>query len=166
MLPDLVIRSCSFRASLVAQTVKNSPAVQETSVQSLGWEDPLEKGMATHCSILAWSIPWTEAPGQIRLSNWHTSAHITIQCCPACVSSNPSAGENLRNLVYRLLSSYRTRRWMLRKQMEGKSSICPPHVPVPRALPPKKKLGRADIQRQEKWGHQGTCLPSHISSLT
>ena len=47
-------------ASLVAQMVKNIPAMQETWVQSLGLEDPLEKGMATHSSILAWRIPWTE----------------------------------------------------------------------------------------------------------
>ena len=46
-------------ASLVAQLVKNSPAMRETWVQSLGWEDPLEKGKATHSSILAWRIPWT-----------------------------------------------------------------------------------------------------------
>ena len=45
--------------SLVAQLVKNPPAIQETWVQSLGWEDPLEKGMATHSSILAWRILWT-----------------------------------------------------------------------------------------------------------
>ena len=45
--------------SLVAQLVKYPPAMQETWVQSLGWEDPLEKGMATHSSILAWRIPWT-----------------------------------------------------------------------------------------------------------
>ena len=45
--------------SLVAQMVKNLPAVQETRVQSLGWEDALEKGKATHSSILAWGIPWT-----------------------------------------------------------------------------------------------------------
>jgi len=43
--------------------VKNLPAMQETQVQSLGWEDLLEKGMATHSSILAWRIPWTEEPG-------------------------------------------------------------------------------------------------------
>ena len=49
--------------SLVAQMVKNLPAMQETQVQSLGWEDPLEKGMETHSSILAWRIPWTEEPG-------------------------------------------------------------------------------------------------------
>ena len=46
-------------ASLVAQLVKNLPAMQETWVQSLGWEDPLEKGKGTHSSILAWKIPWT-----------------------------------------------------------------------------------------------------------
>ena len=46
-------------ASLVAQLVKNLPAMQETRVRSLGWEDPLEKGKATHSSILAWRIPWT-----------------------------------------------------------------------------------------------------------
>ena len=53
-------------ASLVAQLVKNSPAMQETWVRSLGWEDPLEKGMATHSSILAWRIPWTEEPGRLQ----------------------------------------------------------------------------------------------------
>ena len=51
-------------ASLVAQMVKNLPAMQETWVLSLAWEDPLEKGMATHSSILAWKIPWTEEPGR------------------------------------------------------------------------------------------------------
>ena len=56
-------RNCSF---LVAQSVKNLPAVQETWVQSLGWEDPLEKEMATHSSILAWKISWTEEPGGLQ----------------------------------------------------------------------------------------------------
>ena len=46
----------------MAQRVKNMPAVQETWVLSLGWEDPLEEGVATHSSILAWRIPWTEEP--------------------------------------------------------------------------------------------------------
>ena len=49
--------------SLVAQSVKNMPAVHETPVRSLGWEDSLEKEMATHSSILAWKISWTEEPG-------------------------------------------------------------------------------------------------------
>ena len=52
-----------IQASLVAQMVKNLPAIQETWVRSLSQEDPLEKGMATHSSILAWEIPWTEEPG-------------------------------------------------------------------------------------------------------
>ena len=51
------------RASLVAQTVKNLPAVQETWIRSLGWEDPLEEGMTPHSNILALRIPWTETPG-------------------------------------------------------------------------------------------------------
>ena len=56
--------SCMHGASLVAQMVKRLPAVRETRVRSLGWEDPLEKEMATHCNTLAWKIPWTEAPGR------------------------------------------------------------------------------------------------------
>ena len=50
-------------ASLVAQTVKTPPAMRETWVPSLGWEDPLKEGMATHSSVLAWRTPWTEEPG-------------------------------------------------------------------------------------------------------
>ena len=55
-----------MRASLVSQMVKNLPAVQEAQVQSLGREDPLEKEMATHSSILTWRIPWTEEPGGLQ----------------------------------------------------------------------------------------------------
>ena len=51
-------------ASLVAQTIKNLPAMRKTQVQSLGREDPLEKGMTAHSSLLAWRTPWTEEPGQ------------------------------------------------------------------------------------------------------
>ena len=50
----------------VAQMVKNITAMQETPLQSLGWEDPLERGMATHSSILAWKIPWTEEPDGLQ----------------------------------------------------------------------------------------------------
>ena len=70
----------------MAQKVKNRPVVQESGVRFLGWEDPLEKGMATHSSILARRIPWTEEPGglhtvhgvaksQTRLSDKHTYIH-------------------------------------------------------------------------------------------
>ena len=55
-----------IEASLVAQSVKNPPMMQETWVRSLGWENPLEKQMARHASILAWEIPWTEEPGGIQ----------------------------------------------------------------------------------------------------
>ena len=55
-----------LRASLVAQTVKNPPAIRETRVQSPGWEDLLEKGMATHSSILAWRSLWTEESGRLQ----------------------------------------------------------------------------------------------------
>ena len=50
-------------ASLAAQTVNNLPAMEDTLIQPLGWKDPLEKGMATRYSILAWRIPWAEEPG-------------------------------------------------------------------------------------------------------
>ena len=53
-------------ASLVAQTIKNLPTMQETQVQSLSQEDPLKNGMATHSSILVWRIPWTEEPGMLK----------------------------------------------------------------------------------------------------
>ena len=62
-------------AFLVAQLVKNSPAMQEAWVGSLGWEDPLEKGKATHSSILAWRIPWTShgvTKRQAQLSDFHS----------------------------------------------------------------------------------------------
>ena len=69
-------------APLVAQTVKHLPTMPETWVQSLGWEDPLEKEMTTHSSVLAWRIPWTEEPGglqsmglQIVSHDWVTSLH-------------------------------------------------------------------------------------------
>ena len=55
-----------LKASLVAQMVKNPPAMQETRVRSLDWEDPLQEGLATHSSILAWRIPWTEDPGGLQ----------------------------------------------------------------------------------------------------
>ena len=80
----LILCQCLYRgASLVAQTVKNPPAMQKTWVPSLGWEAPLEKEMATHFSILAWEIPWTEEPdglqsmgsqGQTRLSTCVSTA--------------------------------------------------------------------------------------------
>ena len=64
----LSVMICVGPQSTVAQTVKNLPAVQETGVCSLGWKHPLEKDMATHCSSLAWRIPWTEETGRLQSS--------------------------------------------------------------------------------------------------
>ena len=55
-----------FLFQLVVQMVKRLPAIQETRVRSLGWEDPLEEEMATHSSTLAWEIPWVEEPGRLQ----------------------------------------------------------------------------------------------------
>ena len=60
----------------MVQSVKNLPAMQETQVQSLGWEDPLVKGMATHSSILAWRIPRTEEPGETQSMGSQKVGHI------------------------------------------------------------------------------------------
>ena len=64
--PTTVIQDVYSGASLVAQLVKNLLAKQEIRVQPLGWEDPLEKGMAAHSSIPAWRIPWTQDPGRLQ----------------------------------------------------------------------------------------------------
>ena len=67
-------------ASLAAQTVKNLPAVQETQVQSLGWEDPLEKGMATHSSMLAWRIPMDcIVHGVVKSQTWLRDFHFQTE---------------------------------------------------------------------------------------
>ena len=63
------------RASLLAQMVKRLPAMRETRVQSLGREDPLEKEMATHSSILAWKIPWIEEPGKLQFMGLQRVGH-------------------------------------------------------------------------------------------
>ena len=78
---DFVVGLFSPWASLVAQTVKNLPTVRETGVRSLGWEDPLEKEMATHSSILAWRITWTEEPGKLqsrRVTKLNTTEQLTL----------------------------------------------------------------------------------------
>ena len=62
----IIVNHTTVEGSLVVQTVKNLPAMRETKVQPLDWEDPLEKEMATHSSILAWRISWTEEPGGLQ----------------------------------------------------------------------------------------------------
>ena len=61
-----VMLTLTFLTSLIAQLVNNPPVIQETPVLFVGWEDPLEKGMAAHSSILAWRIPWTEESGGLQ----------------------------------------------------------------------------------------------------
>ena len=63
---------------LVVQMVKNTPAMQETQVQSVGWEDPLEKGTATHSNILAWRIKRTEEPGRLQSMGSHRAGHYWV----------------------------------------------------------------------------------------
>ena len=88
-LPDALDHYITIVSNMVAQRLKRLPPVQETWVQSLGQEDPLEKEMVSHSSILAWRTPWTEKPGRLhtvhgvaksrtRLSNFTTSPHIVV----------------------------------------------------------------------------------------
>ena len=67
--------SGKVETSLVAQMVKRLPAMRETEVQSLGWEDPLEKEMATHSGTVAWNIPCTEKPGRLQSMGWQRVGH-------------------------------------------------------------------------------------------
>ena len=71
----MLITRLSIRASLIAQLVKNLPAVQEAWVRSLGREDPLEKEMATHSSLIVWKISWTEEPGGLQSMGWQRVSH-------------------------------------------------------------------------------------------
>ena len=67
-----------FGWGLVAQMAKNLPAVRETRISSLGWESPLEKEMATHSSILAWRVPWTEEPGGLQSMGLDMAEQLTF----------------------------------------------------------------------------------------
>ena len=103
--------SLGYWASLVAQLVKNLPAMQETGVRFWDWEDLLEKEMGTHCSILAWRIPWTEEPGGLqsmgsqesdtteRVSMHHSSAGKESTCNArdpvSILGSGRSTGEGM-----------------------------------------------------------------------
>ena len=72
----MIVKNARYSTpSSVAQMVKNLPATRETQVWSLGWEDPLEEGMATHSSILAWRIPWTQEPGGLQSTGSQRVGH-------------------------------------------------------------------------------------------
>ena len=96
------------RASLVAQTVKSLPAVQETQVQSLGWEDNLEKEQTTHCSILAWKISWTEEPGGLQSMGSQKTEHgrDVWQLSPLTVASMTGELYYFNSLFYFNLTSH------------------------------------------------------------
>ena len=108
--------------SLVAQTVKNLPAMQEMLVPSLGWEDPLEEETVTYNNILAWEIPWAEEPGRLQsmesqkswtlLSDWTMKATTTTSCCGQ--GRQPNSG----------LVRGKTCPFPLRKECRPLNSIC------------------------------------------
>ena len=81
-------------ASLIAQLVKNPPAMQETQVRSLGWEDPLEKGKATHASLLAWRIPWT-VQSMVSQSVGHDRATFSHALSPLLIADGVLPAEPL-----------------------------------------------------------------------
>ena len=78
--------------SSVAQTLKNLPSTQDNGVQSLGREDPLEEGMATHSSILAWRIPWTEEPGGLLHGVTKNQTQLSDSFFPLILSQFPLKG--------------------------------------------------------------------------
>ena len=79
------IQKPSYTNTLMAQMVKNLCTMQETQVQSLGWEEPLEKGMATKSSILAWRIQWTEEPGGLQSVGSQRVIHTHTYVCCICI---------------------------------------------------------------------------------
>ena len=87
---------------MVAQMVKNLPAMWETWVQSLGWGDPLEKGMATHSSILAWRIPWTEEPGGLQSVGLQRVRHDWATNTPLYLNS-PNMHRKLQWMLIKLI---------------------------------------------------------------
>ena len=74
-MTDFIFLGSKITASLLAQRLKHLPAMREIQVQSLGQEDPLEKEMATHSSILAWRIPWMEEPGRLQSTGSQRVGH-------------------------------------------------------------------------------------------
>ena len=100
MMFDVTILSIVLQvsgASLLAQLVKNLPAIQETWVRSLGWEDPLEEGIATHSSMLAWKIPWKEEPGGLQSTGskrMDTTERLSTERSSQCFPGGTSGKES------------------------------------------------------------------------
>ena len=94
-----------FGAILVAQMVKYLPAMREMQIRSLGWEDALKKGMATHSSILAWRIPWTEEPGGLQSTGWDTTERLTLFFTWSHLGGKQATLKVLFNKVYQRMPS-------------------------------------------------------------
>ena len=103
-------------ASLVAQMVKHLPAMRETQVRFLGWEDPLEKEMATHSSVLAWKIPWTEEPGRLQSMGLQRVRHDWATSHKGATAQKFSEGSISRSVKWSatLSASDWLNRWQLR----------------------------------------------------
>ena len=122
-------------ASLVAQTVKRLSAMQETRVQSLGWEDPLEKEMAAHCSILAWKIPWTVEPGRLT------------------VHEVTKSRTRLSDLTCTFFLSAKT-------VLRGRRPCCPSGLCLPRPLSPISSVSHVPPTGASRDRRTGRCTPS------
>ena len=112
----------------MAQMVKNLPEMQETWVRSLGWEDPLEEGMATHSSILAWRIPWTEKPGGLQSitsprvgHDWVTKHNSTASFKFSCIFFQK--GKRHENCRILSISDHKTLQDCLKRSSRGHYSI-------------------------------------------
>ena len=93
-----------YGASLMAQMVKNLPAMQETWVWSLGWEDPLEKEMTTHSSILSWRIPWTGEPGELQSIGLQRVGHnwSDLACMSVCICLKANWAPTMHECLHEL----------------------------------------------------------------
>ena len=97
----------------MAQMVKNLPAMQETHVRSLDWEDPLEKGMAIHSNVLAWRIPWTEGPGGLHAVQGVTESDRTERLNACSFISVPGTVLETENIVVNKKSASLHRTYIL-----------------------------------------------------
>ena len=129
-----------LRASLVAQRIKHLPIMQETRVLSLGWEDPLEKEMATHYSILAWEIPWTEELGRLQSMasqrvrhDWATK-HSTAQLEPQKRKHTGKSDPMVKECCLPPLSKHKCVSCCERIAQDGEKvkSLLTCHSPVPK----------------------------------
>ena len=100
-----IAQNREYRASLLAQTVKRLPAMQETWVQSLGREDPPEKEMSTHSSIIAWRLPQTEEPGGKQFMELQSQTQLPLCLCWNTLLSNAVWVSGIRSLVHAALLS-------------------------------------------------------------